>query len=142
MKWSRMLSDLVSGVGLRKTADATPTIAANDLSGRLAEEGKIISGDRTLVLVDVRRPDEFHAGHLSRAVNVPLAEVGAAATDGRLDRDDEFVMYCNRGFQSDTAGRVLLRAGYPRVWNLTGGMSAWSSIGGAVEKGGGDGNKR
>lgn len=74
-------------------------------------------------LVDVRSPEEFSAGHLPGARNIPVDELS-----GRLDeigpRDQPVVVYCASGGRSASAARMLAGAGFTRVHNL-GPMSAW-----------------
>ncbi|HUL60706.1 MAG TPA: rhodanese-like domain-containing protein [Anaeromyxobacteraceae bacterium] len=74
-------------------------------------------------LVDVRTPEEFAAGHLPRAVNVPydeiaerIAEIGPPATP--------VVVYCRSGRRAARAAEALRGLGYGEVHDL-GPMSAW-----------------
>ena len=72
-------------------------------------------------LVDVRGPEEYAAGHIEGAVNVPIAE---AATHDFGPKDKPVVLYCMHGRRSTEAGQVLRDRGYTRVYVL-GPMSAW-----------------
>lgn len=75
------------------------------------------------LLVDVRSPDEFAAGHLAGARNVPVSELST-----RLDelgaKERSIIVYCRSGARSARAAGMLKRAGYSQVVNL-GPMSAW-----------------
>jgi rhodanese-related sulfurtransferase len=74
-------------------------------------------------LVDVRTPEEFAAGHLAGAVNIPVQEL--AERLGELEpRDQPVVLYCRSGNRSGHAARLLKNAGYARVHDL-GAMSRW-----------------
>lgn len=77
------------------------------------------------VLVDVREPDEWAAGHAPHAVHVPLAEVEAAAA--RL-AGKEVLAVCRSGGRSARAAETLARAGI-EVRNVAGGMAAWAAAG-------------
>jgi rhodanese-related sulfurtransferase len=79
------------------------------------------------VLVDVREPEEWRAGHAPGAVHIPLGQLPARM--GELPRDGEIVTVCRSGNRSARAADLLRRAGYQRVHNLTGGMIAWSRDG-------------
>jgi len=74
-------------------------------------------------LVDVRTPEEFAAGHIPGAVNVPVQSL-----DGRFGelgpKDRPVVLYCQSGMRSGRAARMLRSAGFASVHNL-GGMSRW-----------------
>jgi rhodanese-related sulfurtransferase len=91
--------------------------------------------DEGAVLLDVREPDEWHAGHAPDAVHVPLAAL--AASIGRFDKDQPIVAVCRVGGRSERAAGVLLQRGYDAV-NLAGGMQAWYSAGMPVVTDSGD----
>lgn len=82
--------------------------------------------DEGAVLLDVREPDEWNAGHAPDAVHVPLAAL--AASIDRFDKDQPIVAVCRVGGRSERAASVLLQRGYDAV-NLAGGMQAWRSAG-------------
>jgi phage shock protein E len=80
----------------------------------------VASGAR---LVDVRTREEFAAGHIAGAVNIPVDEL--ATRLGELGaRDHDVVVYCASGMRSASAARLLARAGFTSVHDL-GPMSAW-----------------
>jgi len=81
------------------------------------------------LLIDVRTPEEFAAGHAPQAINVPL---------GQLMRSDEkkltatigskpVVCICATGIRSAMAAKRLAKLGYSNLHNLKGGMSAWNA---------------
>ena len=76
-----------------------------------------------LELLDVREPGEWALGHLAGARHIPLATLGAVLD--ALPRDRTIVVYCKVGGRSARAARQLLDAGFPRVWNLAGGILRW-----------------
>ena len=74
-------------------------------------------------LIDVRTPDEFTAGHLDGAINVPVDELaGKVQTLG--SKDQPIVVYCASGTRSAMAASTLERAGFLHVHNL-GAKSRW-----------------
>ncbi|GAA0452807.1 hypothetical protein Aca07nite_67730 [Actinoplanes capillaceus] len=83
------------------------------------------------VLLDVRSPNEYAAGHLPGAVNVPLDELPAIAA--RYAGQD-VVTVCHSGARSLSAARLLAAAG-ARVQSLAGGTEAWRQAGHPVETG-------
>lgn len=82
--------------------------------------------DEPHLLVDVREPDEWEAGHAPTAVHIPLGELGHRV--GELPADQKLVMVCRSGNRSAHATRALVEHGYDAV-NLTGGMKAWAAAG-------------
>jgi rhodanese-related sulfurtransferase len=87
------------------------------------------------VLLDVREPDEWHAGHAPDATHVPLAAL--AASVDTLDKGAPIVAVCRVGGRSERAAAVLLARGYDAV-NLGGGMQAWAAAGLPVVSDSGD----
>ena len=85
------------------------------------------------VLLDVREPGEYRAGHVPGAVNVPLAQLENAGADLPADRDAPVVTLCNRGNISLNGMLVLNSLGYRNVRSLSGGTSAWMEQGKPVE---------
>lgn len=83
------------------------------------------------VLIDVREPEEFvgDLGHVRGSLLVPLdaLEHRLPKLAGYADRD--VVVICRAGARSATAGAMLRRAGFLRVFNLRGGMLAWKAAG-------------
>ena len=75
------------------------------------------------MLVDVRTPDEFAAGHLPGAVNIPVEELPRRFAElGSPEKP--LVVYCRSGARSSRAERLLKERGFQDVFNL-GPMSAW-----------------
>jgi rhodanese-related sulfurtransferase len=87
-----------------------------DGAARLVADGAL--------LVDVREPDEFAAGHAPGATNVPLDMLDPAA----LPRGRTIVTTCRTGHRGAIAAARLQAAGLD-VRNLAGGMTAWAAAG-------------
>jgi len=96
---------------------AVPAVGAEEAARRV---------DEGAVLLDVREPDEWNAGHAPDAVHVPLAALAASVDE--LDKDRPIVAVCRVGGRSERAASVLLQRGYDAV-NLAGGMQAWQAAG-------------
>ena len=92
-------------------------ITPTELSQRLEQ------GDE-LVLVDVREPHEWTAGHLDQAQHIPMQQIPGRLAE--LPRDRELVMICRSGARSANVQQYLKQQGYTRVLNLVGGMQRWS----------------
>lgn len=83
------------------------------------------------LLVDVREPQEFDAGHAPGAELIPLRQLGARLRDFRADQEILFI--CRSGNRSAYATEVATRAGL-KAKNVRGGMIAWSRSGLPVER--------
>jgi rhodanese-related sulfurtransferase len=96
-------------------------------------EAKQLLDDGAL-LVDVREPHEYQAGHAPKAKHIALGVVGHRQAE--LPKDRTIVLVCRSGRRSDQAATQLRAADFTVV-NLKGGMQAWQAAGlPVVAKGG------
>ncbi|HZM34332.1 MAG TPA: rhodanese-like domain-containing protein [Burkholderiales bacterium] len=93
---------------------------------------QLINREDALV-IDVREPGEFGAGHILGARNVPLGTVGSR-TDIAKKKDRPLIVYCDSGGRASKAAATLREQGYTRVVSLSGGLGAWQSAGLPVER--------
>jgi hydroxyacylglutathione hydrolase len=91
-----------------------------------AELAPMISRGEVQV-IDVRGANEWEAGHLPAAPNIPLAALRAHLGDIRGDR--LVVVHCQSGSRSAIAASLLRAGGVERVLNLSGGFAAWRAAG-------------
>ena len=93
--------------------------------------------DGGAVLLDVREPREWQAGHAPRARHIPLGQLPRRAAE--LPKSRAVVTVCRSGARSARAATMLARQGR-EVSNLAGGMRAWARAGlPVVARGGGAG---
>jgi molybdopterin/thiamine biosynthesis adenylyltransferase/rhodanese-related sulfurtransferase len=99
--------------------DEVPEITPAELKERLDR------GDK-LTIIDVREPFEWEIGNLEPygARLIPLKQVPQRM--GEIDPDEEIVLQCRSGARSAQALGYLRHHGYERLWNLQGGILAWS----------------
>jgi rhodanese-related sulfurtransferase len=97
-----------------------------------AQATHLINREDALV-VDVREPGEYGAGHVLGARNVPLSRLADAADLGKR-KDRPLILYCDSGDRSGKATSLLKKQGFARVVNLSGGIGAWQQAGLPVEK--------
>jgi rhodanese-related sulfurtransferase len=85
---------------------------------------------RFYFLIDVRTPEEYAAGHLFGAVNIPLSEFqqNLGAWTPRLPKDVPIILQCGVGGRSKQAAQILLQAGFTNVLNLVGGITEWKNV--------------
>ncbi len=83
------------------------------------------------ILIDVREPAEYAAGHLPGAVNVPrgLLEFQVSGLAGGTDLDKSIVLYCKSGGRSALAAATLQSMGYSKVTSIVGGIDQWLADG-------------
>ena len=79
-----------------------------------------------IVLVDVRTPEEFNAGHLDNALNMNWFDTDFEEQIKSISKDETIYVYCKKGGRSAKAQKKLEALGYLNVVNLEGGYDAWS----------------
>ena len=67
------------------------------------------------IILDVRRPDEFAAGHIPNAINVPNETIGAAEISELPDKNQLILVYCRSGRRSKEAAEKLVKLGYTNI---------------------------
>jgi len=75
-------------------------------------------------LIDVREPFEFEIARIDGATLIPLGEIAEHADE--LEREQPIVVHCHSGMRSAQAVRLLQQRGFTNVYNLEGGIDAWS----------------
>ncbi|MES9856939.1 MAG: rhodanese-like domain-containing protein [Sedimenticola sp.] len=81
------------------------------------------------VVVDVRPINDFSQGHIIGALNIPLGSLKNQLGQLGKKKQKPVIVSCRSGSQSATACKQLSSAGFENVYNLKGGMMAWSSAG-------------
>ena len=76
------------------------------------------------IILDVRRPDEFVAGHIPNAINVPNETIGTAEIPELPDKDQLIMVYCRSGRRSKEASEKLVKLGYTNIVEF-GGILDW-----------------
>ena len=82
-------------------------------------------GQPGLVVVDVREPEEYHAGHIPGAILFPLSTIReASAAERILSKESPLLVYCRSGARSKRAAAMLSLLGYQKVADM-GGLIGW-----------------
>lgn len=111
---------------LEQVKALTP-ISPTDLLTRIKDE------DTDLVVLDVRTPAEFAAGHVPGARNIPHDQLPAKLAEISTLKDRPVVLYCRSGRRSAMAGETLREAGFSELLQLEGDYPAWEAGGQPVE---------
>ncbi|HEX8313161.1 MAG TPA: molybdopterin-synthase adenylyltransferase MoeB [Chthoniobacteraceae bacterium] len=113
--------DQFCGIPQAKAAEdaeaPVPTISASEL------KQKQDRGDK-FVLVDVREPFEYDICRIPGSQLIPLGQLPSRMSE--LDSADEIVLQCKSGARSARALKLLQEAGFNKLWNVEGGILAWS----------------
>jgi uncharacterized protein len=91
---------------------------------------------RPTLVVDVRTPEEYGAGHVPGARNIPVDAIAAHADQLHAEAGDSpIVLYCRSGRRAAEAARVLRARGVRKLRHLTGDWPGWLAAGGAAAHG-------
>jgi apolipoprotein D and lipocalin family protein len=112
------------------TAERTAEILASVPAVKPAElRARLAQGSSRPVVLDVRRADEFAAGHVEGALNVAHTVVMASpSTAVPAAKDAEIVLYCGSGRRASAAIEALRTAGYTNLKHLEGDYPAWKAL--------------
>jgi hypothetical protein len=89
------------------------------------EAKKMMSRDDSHVIVDVRRQDEYDAGHIPGAILIPNESIGSEAPEALPDHDQIILIYCRTGNRSKQAAEKLAAMGYTNIYEF-GGINTWT----------------
>lgn len=89
---------------------------------------QVINQGKTLIL-DVRSPENFAAGHIRDAKNIPLKELKARVAELDKFKARPVIVVCDKGLQSAKATAQLKKEGYSEAASLLGGLDAWQAQG-------------
>ena len=88
------------------------------------EEAASLMENENAVIVDVRRPDEFAAGHIPGAICIPNESIGESVPE-LPDYTQMILVYCRSGRRSKEASQKLAELGYTQVYEF-GGILDWT----------------
>ncbi len=94
------------------------------------EAVKMMAEETDYIILDVRRADEFAAGHIPGAINVANESIGTDEVPELPDKDQLILVYCRSGRRSKEASQKLADLGYTNIVEF-GGILDWK---GEIEK--------
>ena len=109
---------------------AQPTNNASYRQITMEEAVAMMAQEPDYIILDVRREDEFAAGHIPGAINIANESIGTAEIPELPDKDQLILVYCRSGNRSKQAARKLADLGYTNIVEF-GGILDWT---GEIEK--------
>ena len=111
----KMMSILLSALMLTGCAGASNNQTNTYRQISMDEAMKMMAEERGYIILDVRRPDEFAAGHIPNAINVPNETIGTAEIPEQPDKDQCNMVYCRSGRRSKEASEKLVKLGFTNI---------------------------
>lgn len=94
---------------------------------------KLLTTKSDYILLDVRTPEEFVEKHLTGATNIDFNNSSFEQSVNALDKNKPVFLYCLSGGRSSSAMDVLEKVGFKEIYNLEGGIMAWTAANKALE---------
>ncbi|MGH8855985.1 MAG: rhodanese-like domain-containing protein [Telluria sp.] len=110
-----------------------PALAPRGKRATPLQATQMINRGKSLVL-DVSTAEEFSAGHVRDAKNIPLADLGSRIGELEKSKNRTVIVVCQTGARADKAVRLLAAAGFEDAQALEGGLAAWKAAGLPVTK--------
>lgn len=118
MLWRTLLATACLLVGAANAAE-TAAISQEMLLKRLDAK------DASLIVLDVRTPEEFAQGHVPGAINIPYTHLPARISELPSAADKDIVVYCATGVRAERAASRFKENGFKRLLHLDGDMNKW-----------------
>ena len=126
-KIKRLVPIILSAVLLTACAPAN-SLGYKQIS--MSEAVKMMETEKNYIILDVRRADEFAAGHIPGAINVANEVIGTEEIPALPDKSQLILVYCRSGRRSKEASEKLVKLGYTNIVEF-GGILDWK---GEIEK--------
>ena len=132
MRYTLMFSLIIFVASCGGDAATTDTLPPSGATASSANEIKPADAlpkvqEAYAQFVDVRSPEEYAAGHATRAINIPLNELPANLD--RLEKNEPVYLICQTGRRSKEAADILTKSGFRWVFSVTGGTAQWQADG-------------
>ncbi|PIF02785.1 MAG: hypothetical protein CR965_00020 [Paludibacter sp.] len=91
------------------------------------EAQKLLEKDASIVVIDVRTPGEFNAGHVASAKNINISDRNFQKNITQLKDDNTtYMVYCRTKNRSGVAVKFMLQQGFKNLYQITDGFAGWS----------------
>jgi len=126
-KLSKIFFILTLGIAFSNCAQSTDkSVTAKEKKVLLISPEELQARIDTIVLIDVRTPQEYNSGHLKNAVNIDYFDADFVNKVNKLDKNKDVYIYCKSGNRSGKAADKLEKSGFIKVYDLQGGITNWN----------------
>ena len=133
-RWLWVLLVLLGVLGLtacqNRSATSQTEVTVHQLSPKEAYAFlQSHKNDPNLVILDVRTPQEFQAGHIAGATNLDYYARDFPQKLSQLDKNKTYFVYCRTGHRSGNTVAMMRRMGFRNIYELQGGILNWVQAG-------------
>ncbi|MDD4992576.1 MAG: rhodanese-like domain-containing protein [Paludibacter sp.] len=98
------------------------------------EVKEVLKKNKAIVILDVRTPEEFAAGHLKGAQNIDIRQQDAYSKLEKLNPKTTYLVYCRTNHRSGLAVDYMMQKGFKNVYQMMDGFPGWAANNFAYEK--------
>jgi len=97
------------------------------------KEAAAMQTTKKAIIVDVREDNEWQEQHIPGAIHIPLGQLNARLAELNRYKNSTIITQCRSGRRSAQALEVLKSAGFTQIYNMNGGLTAWTNAGLSTE---------
>ena len=119
---SAVLIAVVTSCGSQSATE----IPINNIDVDTARE--LVTQDETVIVLDVRTPEEYAMGHIEGALNINIAEAEFSVRVSKLDREKTYIVHCSANVKNGRSAKsleIMRSVGFDKLLNMEGGIIAW-----------------
>jgi phage shock protein E len=98
------------------------------------QAAKLLQENKKIVVLDVRTPEEFAAGHIAGATNLDFHNPDFEKKLSALDKTKSYLVHCAAGGRSAKTRDLMKKYQFQSIYHLEGGLKAWEKAGQPVER--------
>lgn len=117
----KRLSQLFVAAGCVTCASAADT----NVTHLNAEQAQQLLADKKAIVLDIRTPEEFKAGHIAGATNINFQAANFEKALAALDKNQTYLLHCASGNRSTRALPTFEKLEFKSLYHLDGGLRAW-----------------
>lgn len=119
-------------ISLTNSIASEPVAASRNIP--VTEAAELLANDKTVVVLDIRTPEEFEKGHIQGAKLIDYMADDFESKIGKLNKDVTYLMHCASGGRSGRAMKKFRKAGFKSVLHLKEGFRGWQAAGQPVAR--------
>ncbi len=125
---SSVLIAIVASCGSQSTTE----IPINNVDVDTARDLVTQNQNETVIVLDVRTPEEYAIGHIEGALNISIADEDFSERVSKLDRDNTYIVHCSANVVNGRTAKsleIMSGFGFNKLLNMEGGVVAWEQGG-------------
>ena len=125
---------LIGQAGCDAGEKPAPKASAVSKNISVEDAAKLVKENKAIVILDVRTPEEFKAGHIPGATNVDFNDPAFSKQLAQLDRNKTYLVHCAAGGRSAQANEEMQVLKFKSILHMNEGFRAWAAKGKPVER--------